>query len=169
MYDRTVVEDEPRWLTDAQQRAWRRLTAVSLTLPGAVEQQLQRDSGLSQFEYLVLAGLSEQPDRRIRMSRLALITNGSLSRLSHVVKRLERRGLVRRYPFEDDGRITMAELTEAGMATVVAAAPGHVATARHLVVDALSDEQMAQLSDIADVLLDRLGCPPDEQVCAGPG
>ncbi|WP_433019108.1 MarR family winged helix-turn-helix transcriptional regulator [Kribbella sp. CA-294648] len=119
-------------------------------LPGVLDYQLQRDSGLTHFEYVVMAGLSESPDHTRRMSDLAGFANGSLSRLSHVVKRLEKRGFVIRRPDAEDGRITVAELTDAGYEQVVAAAPGHVAAVREYVIDALTPEQLGQLKAIGD-------------------
>jgi DNA-binding MarR family transcriptional regulator len=90
------------------------------------------------------------------MSDLAGFANGSLSRLSHVVKRLEARGFVIRRPSEEDGRITVATLTSAGYAQVVAAAPGHVATVREYVIDALTPEQLAQLKAIGTAIHQKL-------------
>jgi DNA-binding MarR family transcriptional regulator len=139
---------ETRWLTDDEQDAWRALAAMLLKLPAALDAQLQRDSGLSTFEYLVLSGLSEAPDRTLRMSDLAELANGSLSRLSHVVKRLEQRGWVRRELCPEDGRYTNAILTRAGWQQVAAAAPGHVAAVRELVFDALTAAQVRQMRDI---------------------
>jgi DNA-binding MarR family transcriptional regulator len=136
--------------------AWMSLAALTFKLPGVLDYQLQRDSGLSHFEYLVLAGLSESPGRSRRMSDLAGFANGSLSRLSHVVKRLEQRGFVERRPAEDDGRITVATITDSGYEILVAAAPGHVATVREYVVDALTAEQIAQLKVIADQILTKI-------------
>src|SRR5215510_7112469 len=129
------------------------LAALMFKLPGLLDYQLQRDSGLTHFEYLVLAGLSESPGRSRRMSDLAGFANGSLSRLSHVVKRLEQRGFVERRPAEDDGRITVATITDAGYEILVGAAPGHVTTVRDTVIDALTPEQLAQLKVIADQIL----------------
>jgi DNA-binding MarR family transcriptional regulator len=117
---------------------------------------MQRDSGLSHFEYLVLANLSEAPGRTRRMSALAALANGSLSRLSHVVKRLEARGWVRRQPCPQDGRYTDAVLTDAGYDKVVASAPGHVEAVRTLVLDALTGDELDRLGDIARRVLDRL-------------
>ena len=77
-------------------------------------------------------------------------------RLSHVVRRLEDRGLVERFPCPDDGRATNARLTAAGWENVVAAAPGHVDTVRRHVLDQLTPEQLEQLRDIAGALLTRL-------------
>ncbi|WP_370439732.1 MarR family winged helix-turn-helix transcriptional regulator [Kineococcus halophytocola] len=119
-------------------------------LPAALDGQLQRESGLTHFEYWVLSALSEAPDRTLRMGCLAGSANGSLSRLSHVAGRLERRGLLRRRPDPGDGRVTLATLTDAGRDAVVAAAPGHVDAVRRLVFDALTPEQTRQLLEIGD-------------------
>jgi DNA-binding MarR family transcriptional regulator len=147
------VAGEAKWLEQDELASWMSLSALLFKLPGVLDFQLQRDSGLSHFEYLVLAGLSESPGRSRPMSELAGFANGSLSRLSHVVKRLERRGFVERRPAEDDGRITVATITDAGYEILVAAAPGHVAAVRQYVIDALSPEQLAQLKTIADQIL----------------
>jgi len=147
---------EPRWLEPAEREAWLTLAALMFKLPAALDVQLQRDSGLSHFEYLVLAGLSEAPGRKLRMSDLAGFANGSLSRLSHVVTRLERRGWVCRRPSEEDGRITVAILTDKGFEKVVDAAPGHVAVVREFVVDALTPAQLRQLGEINQAILERV-------------
>jgi DNA-binding MarR family transcriptional regulator len=145
-----------RWLDDAEQAAWVRLAAVVEVLPGVLEAQLRRDADLTHFEYWVLAMLSEAPERTLRMTALAWRTSGSLSRLSHVVTRLEGRGLLERFPCPEDRRATNARLTDAGWDVVVAAAPGHVETVRDYVVDALTARQIAQLTEIAGAILDRL-------------
>jgi DNA-binding MarR family transcriptional regulator len=92
--------------------------------------------------------LSESPERTLRMSKLAVLANGSLSRLSHVVNRLEKRGWVRRAPDGTDGRYTLASLTDEGLVKVVDAAPGHVEAVRALVFDPLTVAQRRQLRDI---------------------
>ena len=84
------------------------------------------------------------------MSSLADLANASLSRLSHLVKRLEERGLVRREPDPADGRFTNAILTDKGFQTLAEAAPGHVADVRSLVIDVLSPEQLRRLGLVAD-------------------
>jgi DNA-binding MarR family transcriptional regulator len=142
-----------RWLDDREQAVWRRLAAVVELLPGVLDSQLRRDSGVTHFEYWVLAMLSEAPERTLRMSNLAGRTTATLPRLSHVVSRLEGRGLVERIPCPEDGRAVNARLTAGGWDAVVAAAPGHVATVRENVIDALTPEQLEQLSAIADAIL----------------
>jgi len=144
------------WLTDREQSAWLRLMAVVEILPAALEAQLRRDAGLSHFEYYVLAMLSEAPVRTLPMTALARRTNGSLSRLSHVVRRLVERGFAVRTPSQQDGRITEVGLTDDGYAKVVATAPGHVATVREVVIDALTPDQVGQLAAIMDALLARI-------------
>ena len=153
MSEHDTHDDEPRWLNDDEQRAWRALVAVLLRLPVALERQLLADAGLTHFEYFVLALLSEAKDRRLRLSHLAAQSDASLSRLSHVVTRLEKRGLVRRAPCSEERRATDAVLTEAGMALVVATAPGHVAEVRRRVVDALSPREVVRLERICTRIL----------------
>jgi DNA-binding MarR family transcriptional regulator len=150
------VTVDTRWLDEDERAAWVRLIAVVELLPGVLDAQLRRDSGLSHFQYFVLAMLSEAPDRMLRMTALAQRTNASLPRLSHVVARLERRGLVKRAPASEDRRATNARLTARGWRTIQAAAPGHVENVRRHVLDALSPEQVRQLHDITGALLDRL-------------
>lgn len=150
------MTDETPWLTRDQLRAWMKLVAVMELLPAALDQQLQRDADLTHFDYMVVAMLSETESCTLRMSALAAATNASLPRLSHVVSRLEKRGLVSRCPSVDDRRATDVRLTDEGFAAIVAAAPDHVRTARRFVIDALSDEQVRQLDGITRALLGRL-------------
>jgi DNA-binding MarR family transcriptional regulator len=145
-----------RWLSDEELAAWVRLVGVVELLPGVLDTQLRKDASLSHYEYFVLAMLSEAPHRTLRMTALAARTNATLPRLSHVVRRLEDRGLIERSACPDDGRAINARLTEAGWAKLRETAPGHVATVREHVIDALTPEQIGQLSDIAEALLQRL-------------
>src|SRR3954471_20678617 len=144
------------WLDDEQQAAWVRLIAMVELLPGVLDTQLRREADLTHFEYFLLAMLSEAPERTLRMTALARRTNATLPRLSHVVRRLEERGLVERFPCPEDGRATNARLTESGWAKVVQTAPGHVATVREQVIDALTPAQVKQLTAIAGAVLERL-------------
>jgi DNA-binding MarR family transcriptional regulator len=155
--------DQPQWLTPTERQAWLTLSRLTMRLPTALDNQLQRDAGLSYFEYMVLAILSEQPERTMRMSSLAFIVNGSLSRLSHVVKRLERQAWVHREPDPRDGRYTNAILTSSGWEKVVSAAPGHVRTVRELVLDPLGADGIRQLHEAGQRVVQRVdpdsGCP----------
>jgi len=149
LYSVRVDTDEPRWLTSEERRAWIALMALVEVLPTALDVQLKRDGGLNHFEYQVMAGLSEAPDRSIRMSDLALFASGSLSRLSHAVGRLEKRGWVLRRTCPSDPRYVEAVLTDAGLRLMHEVAPGHVAEARRLVIDTLTARQVTALEAIA--------------------
>ncbi len=151
-----MSEDEHRWLDGDEQRAWRAFLAMTALLPGALDQQLQADADLGHSSYIVLAMLSEAPDRSLRMSELASRANSSPSRLSHTVTRLEQRGWVRRERSLDDGRGNIARLTDEGWDMLTATAPGHVAAVRRFVFDALSPEQVCQLEAIATAVLSTL-------------
>jgi len=147
---------EPRWLSPAERAAWLGLIGVVELLPGALDAQLQREAGVSHFEYMVLAMLSEAPDHTLRMTALAAQTHSTLPRLSHVVTRLVNRGFVERIPCPQDKRATNAHLTDAGWQHVRSSAPGHVAAAREFVIDSLSAAQMEQLREISASILARL-------------
>lgn len=153
-----------RWLTDEQQRAWRELVALCTRLPAALDTQLQRDAELSHFEYFVLAVLSEAPKQRLQLNALASAANASLSRLSHVVTRLEKAGWAQREPIVG-ARGSYAVLTPAGLAKVVATAPGHVATVQALVFDGLDDEQVRTLATLGASLVEQL----DRTIAKGTG
>lgn len=147
---------DTRWLSPEQLAAWVRLAAVLEQLPAALDTQLRRDAGLTHFDYFVLAMLSEAPERTLRMTTLAEHTTATLPRLSHVVQRLESRGLVERFPCPQDRRATNARLTEEGWQKVKEAAPGHVDTVREYVIDALTPQQVVELAAISDAILHRL-------------
>jgi DNA-binding MarR family transcriptional regulator len=154
--DRGHAPGSEPWLDADQQRAWRALVGLFTTLPAAIESDLQRTSGLTMFEYLVLASLSETQAGKLQMSDLAARANSSLSRLSHVVSRLEKRGWVTRQACLSDGRASEAVLTDAGAAKVVAAAPDHARAVRELVVDALSPAQLEELGVAAAAVVERI-------------
>ena len=132
------------------------MASVMHKLGWALECQLERDSDLSFIEYHALARLSEEPDRTLRMSELAVVTNASLSRLSHLVTRLEKWGFVRREPDTTDGRFTNAILTKAGYAKLVASAPAHVAAVRQLVIDEFSPAELDQLREFCERIVARV-------------
>ena len=143
----------PRWLDEADRETWVAFVRMLIRLPTALDNQLQRDCDLSHYEYGILAALSEAEDGTLRMSELAIYANGSLSRLSRAVARLERRDWVTRTPDPADGRYTLAVLTRQGRAVVLAAAPGHAEAVNRLVFDPLTAAQARQLRTIAGRIL----------------
>jgi DNA-binding MarR family transcriptional regulator len=146
----------PRWLTAPEQRAWRAYLESTKILFDALDRHLQRQSQIPHAYYEVLVRLSEAPGRALRMSELAQLTLSSRSRLSHAVARLEERGWVRRESCETDRRGLVATLTDDGLAVLKAAAPGHVDNVRQYVIDALTGEQLAQLTAIGETIIQRV-------------
>ncbi|MBD0021536.1 MarR family transcriptional regulator [Gordonia pseudamarae] len=140
--------DDTPWLTSDERGAWLAVAALMVRLPAALDIQLERDSGLSMFEYMVLSVLSEEPDRTMRMSEIATFASSSLSRLSHTAKRLENAGYLIRRQIPGGGRRTNATLTDAGHAKVLAAAPAHVREVRRLLIDVLDPEEIDVLGRI---------------------
>jgi DNA-binding MarR family transcriptional regulator len=147
------VDESVRWLTEEELTTWMVMVKLMMRLPNALERELIDDSGVSHFEFGVLSALSNAPGRTLRMSALAAFAHGSLSRLSHAVKRMEDRGWVQRAPSPVDGRLTEATLTAVGSDKLNSASPGHVAKVRELVFDVLSPDQQHQLRTIGERIL----------------
>lgn len=142
---------------DAEESAaWLSLVSLLELLPSALDSQLQRDSRLTHYEFVVLSNLRFSPDQTQRMSALATATNATLPRLSHVITRLENRGLVERVPCPEDRRATNARLTDAGRRDLVRATPGHIDFVRRTVIDSLDREQLDQLTAIASAITRKL-------------
>jgi DNA-binding MarR family transcriptional regulator len=151
---------ETRWLDAQEQHIWEQLTTMILRLQPVLSGHLQREFGISHFEYLIMARLSEAPASKLRMSELATVAGSSLPRLSQAVARLEQRGWLSRQPDLQDGRYTLAILTSAGHRQVQAVAPAHVEAVREFVFDRLTSTQARQLGTICQRILD--GLPPDD-------
>jgi DNA-binding MarR family transcriptional regulator len=157
-----------RWLDEEQQRTWRAWLSVAELLPRVLDAQLQRDAGISHAAYVVLAMLSESPNRSRRMNDLARRANQSQSRLSHTVARLEERGWVRRERSAEDGRGNLAVLTDTGWDIVRKLAPGHVDAVREAVFGPLSSEQTRDLGQALEAVLERLDPDRSLRVRHGP-
>ena len=148
-----------RWLDEDEQQTWRAFLWTSRLVNEALDRQLQRDSGMPHTYYMILAMLSEAPGRAMTMTELAGMVRSSPSRLSHAVSRLEESGWVRRVKPRHDRRTTIAELTDAGLAVLTKAAPGHVEEVRRLLFDPLSREEVLRMREILRTLL--AGLAPD--------
>src|ERR1700756_3749924 len=149
-----------RWPDAQEQQIWAQLSTMILRLQPVLSARLQREFGISQFEYLILARLSEAPGSMLRMSVLATITGGSLPRLSQAVGRLEKRGWISRQPDAHDSRYTVAILTRAGLRRLEEAAPSHLDAVREFVFDRLTRAQALQLGAISQRIL--AGLPRDD-------
>lgn len=147
---------ETRWLTRSEDRAWRGYRRMRALLDLRVNRDLGQDTGLSEADYDVLSNVSESPDRALRVSELAARMLWTSTRVSHHVRRMERRGLVARSDCADDARGAVVVLTEEGWRAIVEAAPDHVRSVRENFVDLLTPEQVQTLGDIAEVVIEHL-------------
>lgn len=151
-------------MSPSEAEAWTGLIRVCMLLPAELDSQLQRDSSMTHFEFAVLTFVRWMPESRASMTAIAEATNSSLSRLSHVCTRLQKRGLVEKSASASDARVTEVTLTSAGRRELVRATPGHIETVRRLVIDVLSDDDLADLARITRILGERL-----DPSCRGDG
>ncbi|MDG4755991.1 MarR family transcriptional regulator [Micromonospora sp. WMMD718] len=148
--------DEPRWLDEQEDRAWRGYRRMRRLLDLELARELMQDAGLSEPDYDVLSDLSETPEQRLRLSELADRMLWSRSRLSHHISRMQQRGLVTREECATDGRGSVVVLTPAGRRAVEAAAPGHVAAVRRHLIDRLTPAEVAALGTLSQRVIDHL-------------
>ena len=148
--------DGPRWLSEEEFRAWIGYRRMRALLDLQLARQLAADQGLSEPDYDVLTSLSGATDRKIRLSEMAERMLWSKSRLSHHVTRMQQRGLVTRRECPSDGRGAFIVLTDQGMETLRAAAPGHVAAVRAHFIDLMTEEQVRVLGDVVETVLEHL-------------
>lgn len=146
----------PGWLSDEEFRAWIGYRRMRALLDLQLTRQLAADQGLSEPDYDVLTSLSDAEDRRIRLSEMAERMHWTKSRLSHHVTRMQQRELVTRKECPSDGRGAFIVLTDHGMATLRAAAPGHVAAVREHFIDLLTEEQVRVLGELTETVVTHL-------------
>ncbi|MEU9730600.1 MarR family transcriptional regulator [Streptomyces sp. NPDC048002] len=152
--------EEPRWLSDGEQRVWRSYLQATTLLEDHLDRQLQRDAGMPHIYYGLLVKLADSPQRRLRMTELAMYAKITRSRLSHAIARLEKNGWVRRENCPSDKRGQFAVLTDEGHAVLERTAPGHVAAVRGALFDRLTPEQQKSLGEIMRIVAE--GLEPDE-------
>lgn len=146
------MSDEP-WLSDEQQLVWRAFLRMSGQLNELIERDMQQTGGMPHAYYLILAMLSESPDRSMRMNQLAEAVRSSQSRVSHAVARLEESGWVQRIPAPGDRRGQVCTLTDAGYRRLLELAPGHAEVVRSTMFDPLTPEQLAAFGDVCRTVL----------------
>lgn len=161
-YDGGVAE--PRWLDEREARLWRAFHDMRRNLDAVIDRQLS-DAGVSTADYQLLVPLSEATGDELRARDLGREVGWDRSRLSHQLRRMEERGLVRRRDCPTDARGTIIELTEAGRRALELAAPGHVETVRHAFIDLLSSEEVDTLTAISVRVRDATRCSPPPTGC----
>lgn len=147
------MSDDTPELSPGELAIWLQLTGVVMTLPGAVDAQLKRGAGINFFEYMIMMRLSRAPGRAMQLCGLAQVAYGSPSRLSHAISRLEKQGWVERRSGGQGAHSVEGVLTDAGLAKLTEATPGHLREIRRLVFDVLDPAQLEQLREIAPRIL----------------
>jgi DNA-binding MarR family transcriptional regulator len=146
----------PQRLDERQRLLWKAYRDLNQEMSTVLEDQLLRDAGLSGSEYAVLVVLSHSPDGVLRARELGSELGWDRSRLSHLVRRMEKRRFVDREECEEDARGSMVRLTDAGRATVDGVAPEHSEAIRRYFFNALSSDELETLAVVFDRLLENL-------------
>lgn len=145
---------EEEWTVETRdRRAWLAFLAVTMNLVPQLDAHHKRHFGITHIEYSVLIVLAESPEGTAQLSVLAGQVHASLSRLSHIVRRLERAGHLRLGRSSTDGRATVATLTDAGRELLARSADENMAEVRRLLFDPLTPEQRDQLAEISMTLM----------------
>lgn len=159
--------NDPRWLGEAEERAWRGYRRMRLLLDAQLARDLAREAGLSEPDYDVLSNLSETEGHRWRLGDLAARMLWSKSRLSHHITRMEQRGLVTRDECASDARGAFVVLTGEGLRAIEAAAPGHVDSVRRHFIDLLTEDEIETLGAIAETIVGHLAGLDDKRTDCG--
>jgi DNA-binding MarR family transcriptional regulator len=101
----------------ARLRCWRLFFESAMALIDLLDEELQREAGISTRWYDVLIHLEESPEG-IPMNELAERILYSKSGFTRVVDRMEEAGLVRRVRPEHDRRTILVVLTDKGVETM---------------------------------------------------
>jgi DNA-binding MarR family transcriptional regulator len=158
-YDNFMAQTKlvkPEWLERNELENWLSLVTLMNLLSTSLDAQLNKDSGISHFDYMILSLLGQNDDRTMRLSEIAHRTAGSISRVSHAITKLEKQNWVERRPCPQDARATNAYLTREGFAAWLASAPKHLELVKSLMFDSLSAQERETLKVLAQKLSAKL-------------
>ncbi len=94
----TETDQQVRWLSDAEQVAWRNWISGTTVLFRALERELVQHFDITMDDYALLVLLSESEHRSARMSELADDAIVPRPQVTYRISRLEKRGFVERLP-----------------------------------------------------------------------
>lgn len=148
-----------RVLSESEARAWDAHVQMSRRVSSLIGRDLARGTDLSVAEHDVLCSLAGAEGRSLRLGALSEAMQWEASRLSHQLRRMERRGLVERHPCVDDGRGVEYALTAAGASAIREAGPAHDHAVRRHLTSALTDAELTVLADLSEKVLATLPEP----------
>ena len=131
----------PKWLNDAEMKAWRGFVTTSPDLMNAIERDLGA-FGLDAGDYQLLAMLSEATDHRLKMCDLADTLRLSRSGLTRRMDGVVKAKYVERIQDKDDRRVSFAHLTTKGYEFLKKVAPLHLKDVRSRMIDLLNDSEI---------------------------
>jgi len=146
-------------LSNSQQSAWASYQRMRVRLTGRLNRELAQKTGLSEADYEILVALTETPDESVRAQALRCGLEWEKSRLSHQLKRMEKRGLVMREECVEDNRGSVIRVTEAGRKLAADARLHYEQAVQRYVIDILTPEQLDALGAIAETVLAQLEKP----------
>ena len=158
-YDLAMPEGPPS-LDPDQLGAYFALIEVTSLLRHAVEQQLREAGDLSYVQFQLLARLGDAPTGSHRMTELADGVVYSRSGLTYQAGLLEKAGLVRRAPSDDDERGITVSITEAGRARLAKVLPGHEEVVGRLLFEPLSRDDARTLAGLLKPVRDHMRANP---------
>lgn len=145
------------WLDEHDTEIWLTMWAMISWIPARLDEALKANESMNLSDYLALVEIAQADDQKITMSQLAKATQMSASRLSHIVARLERRGLVARSQDSTDRRTNIATLTKDGVEFIVRSTPGYLQKLRELVFDSITPEEADQLNRLMKKIVAKAG------------
>ena len=154
-----------RWLEPEEMIAWRSFLDAHQLLMTRLDRELRSQSTLGLTEYTILVRLSESEDHALRMATLAADTGVSRSRLTHIVARLEERGILEREKTDEDRRGVRCRLTDDGFRLLADTAPLHVTGVRTHLIDLLDEQEIEAMAGIfSKVLTHMRALPADARI-----
>jgi len=151
-------------ISDAEWDVWRSFTTMRRQLDLALEQQLQRDAGISRADFEILLAIFEAPEKQLRARELVDRLGWEKSRVSHQVTRMEQRDLVTRRECDSDLRSSWILLTPAGKRAVLGSMRDHAMTIRKYFFDALTPTELEVMSAASQRVLDAIDPPACNRV-----
>ena len=137
------------------------LATAYATITRELSASLVANHGLTINDYGCLLLLSRAGEEGMRRIDLANELRLSPSGITRLLDRLEDQGLVGKGACKEDARVSYAILTDAGLAKLKDAAPGHIEDIERQLADILDEDEMRTLTE----LLGRIGSASGED-CA---
>jgi DNA-binding MarR family transcriptional regulator len=147
-------------LSEAQLTAWANYERLRVRLTERIYRELAQKAGLSEADFEILSALIEAPNESVRALALRCGLEWEKSRLSHQLRRMEKRALITRQECVEDNRSSVIRVTEAGRKLAKEANMYYEHAVRQYVVDVLTAEQFQALGTIAETITHHLDESP---------